>query len=51
MPSLVRTEEGQSGGSSSGEELGLACPWRTRSGARVRHRGEGGGEQGEQRGE
>jgi hypothetical protein len=47
MPRLVRMEEGQSGGSSSGEELGSACPWRTRSGARVRHRGEGGGEQGE----
>ena len=45
MPSLVRMEEGQSGGSSSGEELRSACPWRTRSGARVRHRGEGGGEQ------
>jgi len=41
MPRLVRTEEGQSGGSSSGSELRSACPWRTRSGARVRHRGRG----------
>ena len=41
MPRLVRTEEGRSGGSSSGEELRLACPWRTRSGACVRHKGRG----------
>ena len=35
MPSLVRTEEGRSGGSSSVEKLHAACPWWTRSGARA----------------
>ena len=41
MPRLVWTEEGRSGGNSSGEELRSACPWQTRYGACVRRRGRG----------
>jgi len=51
MPCLVRTEEGWSGGSSSGSELGGGI----HGGRALAHacsaEGEGGGEQGEQRGE